>query len=72
MAWGALTSRNPNPILSFKGKRTHEVEFHDENCLDTCLAPLIATGCSAQWVNVTLAELSVLTQMALNHFGRSE
>lgn len=27
---------------------------------------LIATGCSAQWVNVALADLPVLTQMALN------
>ena len=30
-----------------------------------CLA-LIATGCSAQWINVALADLPVLTQMALN------
>ena len=27
---------------------------------------LIATGCSALWVSVTLADLPVLTQMALN------
>lgn len=27
---------------------------------------LIATGCSAQWVSVALADLPVLTQMALN------
>lgn len=27
---------------------------------------LIATGCSAQWINVALADLPVLTQMALN------
>jgi hypothetical protein len=30
-----------------------------------CLA-LIATGCSAEWINVALADLPVLTQMALN------
>src|SRR5579862_7494134 len=27
---------------------------------------LIATGCSAQWISVALADLPVLTQMALN------
>ena len=27
---------------------------------------LIATGCSAQWIYVALADLPVLTQMALN------
>jgi hypothetical protein len=27
---------------------------------------LLATGCSAQWISVTLADLPVLTQMALN------
>lgn len=27
---------------------------------------LLATGCSAQWINVALADLPVLTQMALN------
>ncbi len=27
---------------------------------------MIATGCSAQWVSVALADLPVLTQMALN------
>lgn len=27
---------------------------------------LIATGCSAQWINVSLADLPVLAQMALN------
>src|ERR1700690_1564577 len=27
---------------------------------------LVATGCSAQWVSVALADLPVLTQMALN------
>jgi hypothetical protein len=33
-----------------------------------CLA-LIATGCSAQWINIALADLPVLTQMALNIAG---
>jgi hypothetical protein len=33
-----------------------------------CLA-LIATGCSAQWISVALADLPVLTQMALNIAG---
>ena len=27
---------------------------------------LITTGCSAQWISVALADLPVLTQMALN------
>ena len=27
---------------------------------------LLATGCSAQWIRVALADLPVLTQMALN------
>ena len=27
---------------------------------------LVATGCSAQWISVALADLPVLTQMALN------
>jgi hypothetical protein len=27
---------------------------------------LLATGCSAQWINIALADLPVLTQMALN------
>lgn len=27
---------------------------------------LAATGCSAQWINVALQDLPVLTQMALN------
>jgi hypothetical protein len=30
-----------------------------------CLA-LVATGCSAQWISVALADLPMLTQMALN------
>lgn len=30
-----------------------------------CVA-LVATGCSAQWINVALEDLPVLTQMALN------
>src|SRR2546430_13813444 len=30
-----------------------------------CLS-LAATGCSAQWISVALADLPVLTQMALN------
>src|SRR5450755_5004701 len=30
---------------------------------------LIAVGCSAQWVSVALADLPVLTQMALNIAG---
>ena len=30
------------------------------------MASLIATGCSAQWISVALADLPVLTQMALN------
>ena len=29
-------------------------------------ASLLATGCSAQWISVALADLPVLTQMALN------
>ena len=33
-----------------------------------CLA-LIATACSAQWISVALADLPVLTQMALNIAG---
>lgn len=30
------------------------------------IVSLIATGCSAQWISVALADLPVLTQMALN------
>ncbi|HWF92230.1 MAG TPA: hypothetical protein VN684_08090 [Terriglobales bacterium] len=32
----------------------------------TLMVALITTGCSAQWISVALADLPVLTQMALN------
>ena len=31
---------------------------------------LIATGCSAQWISVALADLPVLTQMALRRWSQ--
>jgi len=44
-----------------------QLRFMEKSILAIVLAvALIATGCTAQWISVALADLPVLTQMALN------
>jgi hypothetical protein len=44
-----------------------ELNFRSKSLLAVVLAITIAaTGCSAQWINIALQDLPVLTQMALN------
>jgi uncharacterized integral membrane protein len=48
-----------NPILSTISKSKPFLRL-------CCRISLHATGCSAQWLSIALADLPVLTQMALN------
>jgi hypothetical protein len=57
VAWGTLHT----------GERSMNVNSASRIALAVVLSiSLLATGCSAQWISVALADLPVLTQMALN------
>jgi hypothetical protein len=63
MTCGTPIHKSKSTNNAYLGGSTYEVN----SALALVLSiSLIATGCSAQWVSVALADLPVLTQMALN------